>query len=257
MYHHRNRRVLLSCLLAIFCLPMMTAATACELIVGWEPWPPYQFEGDDGQITGLDGDLINAITTEMGCTLTWAQTTWKRQLAGVESGEYNAVMSASHTDERAVWGNFSDVYRQSANHLVLAKKLEGQFDSLESFLAAGKKLGVMKDYHYGDEVMVLLGSDQYRKQVQDTLAANANIKKLSSGRVDGILMDVFVISSLKREMGVADKLAAGSIEVSTDGLHVLFSKVSVDQPTLDRFNAVLSRLKADGTIQKIVDRYSQ
>jgi polar amino acid transport system substrate-binding protein len=241
----------------IYFLGASTTLAACELIVGWEPWPPYQFANDEGQLTGVDGDLITAIGTEMGCKLSWVETTWKRQLAGIESGEISAVMSASHTPERAVFGRFSEIYRQSANHLVVSKALEGQYDSLEAFLDAGKKLGVMKDYHYGDEVMALLGRDQYGRQVQDTILSEANLRKLASGRIDGVLMDAFVISSLKREMGVADKLASSSIEVSTDGLHMLFSKVSVDQQTLDNFNTVLSRLQADGSIQKIIDQYSK
>ena len=241
-------------ILLFFCL-LGPLANACELTVGWEPWPPFEFETADGQVSGLDGDLLATIAGEMNCTLTWVQTTWKRSLAAVESGEINLVMSASHTAERAVWGIYSESYRQSANHLVLGRDLQGKFDSLEAFLTDGKKLGIVKDYFYGEKVMEIIGADQYRKQVRDTLAANGNMKRLASGRVDGILMDAFVAKSLKRELGVEDKIAADSIEVSSHDLFVLFSKSSVEQQTVDEFNAVLARLKADGTIQRLFDQY--
>lgn len=243
--------------LMLLLLAASPITSACELNVAWEPWPPYEFATANGEVSGLDGDLLMAIVGEMDCTVTWVQKTWKRSLAGLESGEVSLVMSASHTEERAVWGRYSDVYRQSSNHLVLGKELQGQFASLEAFLDAGKKLGIVKDYYYGEEVLALISAEKYKKQVFDTLAANANMKKVASGRVDGILMDSFVASSLKREMGIVDKIAADSIEVSSHDLFVLFSKASVDQQTVDEFNKVLDRLKADGTIEQLLDKYSR
>jgi polar amino acid transport system substrate-binding protein len=251
-----HKKDLFGLLLLVF-IAVSPATTACELKIAWEPWPPYQQETDAGEVSGLDGDLLGAIVGEMDCTITWVQSTWKRSLQGVESGEISAVMSAIRTEDRAAWGRYSDVYRQSANHLVLGNDLEGQYDSLEDFLAAGNKLGIVKEYNYGNQVMALIADDQYKMQIRDTLAADANMKRVASGRVDGVLMDVFVASNLKREMSLADKIAASSIEVSSEDLHVLFSKASVDQQTVDDFNSVLARLRAEGALQILFDQYSQ
>ena len=251
-----NNRKFLGLLLLVFSISS-PLASACELKITWEPWPPFEIETADGQVSGLEGDLLTAIVGEMDCTITWVQATWKRSLQDAESGKIDAVLSASYTEERAVWGRFSDVYRQSINHLVMGKDLGGRYGSLEAFLDAGKKLGIVKEYYYGEQVMALITAGQYRKQIYDTLAAEANMKKVASGRVDGALMDSFVASNLKQEMDVADKIAATSIEVSSEDLHVLFSKASVDQQTVDDFNNVLARLKADGTLKKLFDQYSQ
>ncbi|MDX1569210.1 MAG: transporter substrate-binding domain-containing protein [Xanthomonadales bacterium] len=233
------------------------AVGQCQLSVGWEPWPPYQFEAEDGSISGLDGDLMNAIMAEMPCEAEWMAATWKRQLERLQSGKLGAALGASYTPARAEWGRFSEPYRQAVNHLVVTPELDGQFDSLEAFLAAGHKLGVMKDYHYGDDVMATLANAAYSAQIEPTQASEANMLKLTSGRVDGILMDAFVAANLKHEMGVEDKVAAQAIAVSTDDIYALFSKASVDAATVERFNAVLAKLKADGTIQEIIGRYMQ
>ena len=250
-----NRIVLgLVLLLGIAASPI---GSACELKVGWEPWPPYTFEAANGQISGLDSDLLSAIAAEMDCTLSWVQATWKRSLQRVESGEIDALMSAVFTEERAVWALYSNAYRQAANHLVVGKDFQGKYNSLKTFLDAGNKLGIVREYAYGERVMAMIGSDPYKNQIRDTMAANANMIRVASGRVDGVLMDAYVASSLKRELGVSDKIAATSIEVSSHDLHILFSKASVDPGIVDNFNAVLARLKTNGSLQKLFDKYSQ
>lgn len=231
------------------------AATACELAVGWEPWPPYQFEAEEGSISGLDGDLMNAIMAEMPCEASWVAATWKRQLEHLEAGKLDAALGASYTEARAAWGRFSESYRQAVNQLVVRSDLGGQYGSLQQFLAAGHKLGVMKDYHYGENAMALVADAAYADQIEVTVASEANILKLTSERVDGILMDAFVAAHLIREMDVADKVASETIEVSTDDIYALFSRASVDADTVARFNAVLADLKADGTIEEIIARY--
>ena len=229
----------------------------CQLTVGWEPWPPYQYQSEDGTVVGLDADLMRAIADEMPCELEWVPATWKRQLERMKSGKQDAAVGASYTEDRTSWGRYSGTFRESVNHLVVAAALDGRYDSLEAFLSAGHTLGFMQDYHYGPEVMALLQSEAYADQLEATVATEANLLKLATGRVDGILMDAFVAASLKRGLDSAKAARVGdqSIAVSGDDLHVLFSRASVSEDTADRFDAVLERLKADGTIQAIVDRY--
>jgi polar amino acid transport system substrate-binding protein len=237
-------------------LANQTVLAACEMSVGWEPWPPYQLLDESGDVSGVDGDLVSAIMSEMGCTVTWVEASWNQQLQSVESGSLDAAIGASRTPEREVWGLFSEAYRQSANNLVVTTDLAGQHASLEAFLEDGKILGVMLEYHYGDDVMALIGQQEYHSQIQETTANEANMKMLARGRLDGILMDKFVASTMRREMGVDDKVSSASIEVSADPIHMLFSKVSVSAETVGEFNGVLARLQADGTIQAILDKYS-
>lgn len=151
----------------------------------------------------------------------------------------------------------SAVFRQATNYLVLSKGLEGQYKTLDAFLGAGKKLGVVKEYFYGKQVMALITSKAFKKQIRDSLSAEANMKRVVSGRIDGALVDALVAGNLKRQMNAADKVAADLIVVSSENLHVLFSKASVEQQTVDDFNTVLARLEANGTLQKISDRYLQ
>ena len=33
----------------------------CVLKMGWDPWEPYQYEIADGQVFGLDVDLLTAV----------------------------------------------------------------------------------------------------------------------------------------------------------------------------------------------------
>lgn len=233
------------------------AHAQCELSVGWEPWPPYQFDDGQGGVTGVDGDLVSAILSEMDCSIQWVESSWNRQLKSVEAGELDAVIGASLTEERTAWGTFSEVYRRAANQLVVSREEAGRYPSLAAFLADGRILGVMREYHYGDEVMGLLAREEYRNQIQATTNAEANLQLLARGRIHGLLMDRFVAAHLIDKLELSEKIVPNALEVSADDLHVLFSKSSVDAADVARFNTVLARLKGDGTIQGIIDTYAK
>ena len=59
-----NRKFLGLLLLLVFSI-LSPLASACELKITWEPWPPFEIETADGQVSGLEGDLLTVIVGEM------------------------------------------------------------------------------------------------------------------------------------------------------------------------------------------------
>jgi len=227
-----------------------TPATACTLSMGWEEWQPYQYQ-QNGQLTGLDIDLVNAIAEEADCSVTFTEVPWARHLDRLAKGDLQLAAGASRTPEREGFAHFSAPYRTEA--VALLTRSDAAYDDLKAMLAAGGRLGVVREYEYGDAVADLIDSTAYGALVSAVDSDSTNYKKLLAGRIDGMLLDPYAAGALKTELGGATKIAAVLTE---SPIHVMLSKASVEAATVERFNKALETLRSDGTYDAIVGRYT-
>ena len=89
------------------------AAEPCTLRVGWEPYAPFTFADENGEVTGADIDLITAIADAIGCAIVPVELPWARILKEVEQGTLDLSTSTSRTPERDQWALFSRPYRET------------------------------------------------------------------------------------------------------------------------------------------------
>lgn len=227
-----------------------TPAMACTLTMGWEEWPPYQYR-QDGQLTGLDIDLVRAIADEAGCTVTFTEVPWARHLDRLANGDLQLAAGASRTPEREGFAHFSAPYRTEA--VALLTRSDAAYDDLKVMLAAGGRLGVVREYEYGDGVADLIDSTAYGSLVSAVDSDTTNYRKLLAGRIDGMLLDPYAAGALKAELGGATKIAAVLTE---SPIHVMLSKATVESATVERFDRALEALRSKGIYDAIVGRYT-
>lgn len=76
---------------------------------------PFEFEDDNGDFTGIDILLLEAIAEEMGFTIEWQILGFSAAVTALEAGQVDAVMAGmSITDERMEKYDFSDSYYDCA-----------------------------------------------------------------------------------------------------------------------------------------------
>lgn len=234
-----------------------TGARACQLTMGWEPWAPYQYIGDDGDVTGLDVELIGGALAQANCELRLRQTTWRRGLADAERGGLDLVAAAGLTEARRQWAYFSDSYRNDEQVLYVAAGAIDRypFTSLADIIGTNFRLGVGRGVYYGGEFERLSADDAFLRHVYpiDTEAQKYQI--LLAGRVDGFLANPISMSHLLRLGQAQQRLAVHPLTVHASKLYLIFSKKSTTPELAERFNAGLRVLKASGEYDKILERY--
>jgi polar amino acid transport system substrate-binding protein len=248
----------LACWLGALAPQSVAAAEPCALRVGWEPYAPYTFAGEDGQVTGIDVDLLNAIAEAIGCTVGFTQMPWARIIREVETGTLDIATSTSWTPERAEWGLLSMPYRETEIAIYVRGEDEGRFDlgGLVDVPAQGLKLGVIVDYFYGDELERLTEDPAYAMWIDGAPDYATNIRKLLNGRIDGVLAeDVGVMQTELQRLGAADSVVRHPLPLPGEELHFLFSRATVDPALVAQVDAAITRLKADGRLDAIVARY--
>ena len=85
-------------------------------------WPPMEFVDANKQIVGFDIDFINAVAKEAGLQVAVKNTAWDGIFAGVEAGQYDAIISSvTITPERQAKYDFTVPYVQIGQILVVPK----------------------------------------------------------------------------------------------------------------------------------------
>ncbi len=229
----------------------------CQLTIGWDPWEPYQYQDVGGSVTGLDIELIEAMAGRAGCDLMYEENDWAALLNRVREGAVDVILGATQTQDRASYGWFSDPYRSESFGLFVRSGEANNYsdNTLAALLDKSFKVGVTNQYIYGDEVMALQDDPKYSEKFQAVTVGEANFERLRNFEIDGFLEDPFVAAAVIRRKGLHEDIEAHPIVIETGEVRLMFSRASVSEDVVNRFNASLAEMKQDGTHESLMQKY--
>ena len=206
-------------------------------------FPPYEMTTDSGEFEGIDIETAQAIADKLGLELQIDDMDFDAALLSVQQGKADIVMAGvTVTDERKAVMDFSDSYATGIQSIIVP---EGS-DITSPDDLAGKKIGTQRGttgYIYcsddfGDDNVVAY---------DDGLTA---VQALNNGQVDAV---------------VIDNAPAQEFIAANPGLKLLDTAYVEESYAIgvgkgntelkDAINTALEELKADGTLQAIVDKY--
>jgi polar amino acid transport system substrate-binding protein len=235
------------------------AQSRCSLRLGFEAWEPYQFMGLDNKASGLDIELMQAVASEMNCQLDLKQGTWVELMAQLKAGEVDLLLGASVTPAREEFAYFSKSYRKEQFVMFVRTAASASLPqtTLDEFLAAGKKVGIVSEYYYGSDFANFLADEKFKAQFVEASLSELNIARLLDEEIDGMIEDSFVARSMLRRKGLEQQIGRHSIELSSGDVFVMFSKKSVTPEQVSAFNDALTAIVKNGKYQQILDKYQQ
>ena len=205
-------------------------------------FPPYEMTTDAGEFEGIDIETAQAIADKLGLELQIDDMDFDAALLSVQQGMADIVMAGvTVTDERKAVMDFSDSYATGIQSIIVP---EGS-DIASPDDLAGKKIGTQRGttgYIYcsddfGDENVVAY---------DDGLTA---VQALNNGQVDAVVID----NAPAKEFVAANP---GLVILDTSYAEEDYAiGVAKGSSLKDAVNAALEELKADGTLQSIVDKY--
>jgi len=239
-----TRRQLLSAIAALT-LALTTSGAHAEgsiRAVTDATFPPMEFV-KDGRRTGFDIELVEALGRAMGKTIEWIDIDFKGLIPALQAGRADIAVSAIYiTDDRKKVVDFTDAYY--AGGLVVLTKKDGPIKALKDL--DGRKVSVQ----VGTKSVNYL-RDNYPKVQRIEVEKNQEMFNLVQiGRSDA---------------AVTGKPAAKLFAQSTTDLTVLDEQITTEEygiavpkskPELTAgINAALKQLKADGTYERIVNKW--
>jgi len=230
---------------------------ACDLVMGWDPWEPYQYEVAGGQVFGLDVDLLTAVVRNTDCEISFQKGSWRELLQQLKEGEIDLLAGATQTAERDDFAYFTTPYRDEEFllHIAPARMAEFQDQSLEQLLTGGIRIGVIDDYLYGEPIAAWQDSDEFSEQFVYSAMAETNFSRLLDGQVQGIIEDKFVGAAIIRHKSLGESVVAHPQRFGSRPVSIMVSKASVSEALFKQINQSVQDLRENGAIDKILAQY--
>ena len=206
-------------------------------------FPPYETTTDSGELEGIDIDVAAAVAEKLGLELQVDDMDFDAALLAAQNGKSDMVMAGvTVTDERLKVMDFSDTYAEGIQSIIV--KEDSPIASPDDL--ADKMIGTQRG-----TTGYLYCSDDFG---EDAVVAYDNgltaVQSLNNGQVDAVVID--------------NEPAKAYVE-SNPGLKILDTSYAEEDyaigmnksntALLEAVNAALEELKADGTLQAIVDKY--
>ena len=213
-------------------------------------YPPYGYMDENGEYTGFDLELAQAVCDLEGWELVKTPISWDSKDMELESGTIDCIWNGFTMNGREADYNWSDPYVDNSQVMVVAENSGIEtFDDL-----AGKVVGVQA----ASAALQLLQDEEGQKALADTFGAlqefadyNSAFVELQAGSVQAVAMDI----------GVAQY----QIKTRGEGFKIMDEKLNSEKYAIgfklgneelrDKVNADLQTLLADGTFDELAEKY--
>lgn len=213
-------------------------------------YPPYGYMDENGEYTGFDLELAQAVCDLEGWELVKTPIAWDSKDMELESGTIDCIWNGFTMNGREDDYTWSDPYVDNSQAMVVAENSGIEtFDDL-----AGKVVGVQA----ASAALQLLQDGGSQKELADTFGSiqefadyNSAFVELQAGSVQAVAMDI----------GVAQY----QIKTRGEGFKIMDEKLNSEKYAIgfklgneelrDTVNADLQKLLEDGTFDELAEKY--
>ncbi|WP_339485651.1 ABC transporter substrate-binding protein [Pseudomonas sp. EL_65y_Pfl2_R95] len=235
--------------------PLAMADDAKPLRIGIEAaYPPFAFKTPDGQITGFDYDIGNALCEQMQVKCKWIEQEFDGLIPALKVRKFDAVLSSmTITEDRLKSVDFSKKYYHTPAKLGMKA---GTVINDPLVDLKGKKVGVQRASiydRYATDVLAPAGVEVVRYSSQNEIFLD-----LTAGRVDATLADAVNIDDgfLKTDAGKGFALVGPDFNEKKyfgEGAGIAVRKG--DTELADKISAAIQDIRANGKYKEVQDKY--
>ena len=205
-------------------------------------FPPYESTDDAGQFIGIDVEIAQAIADKLGLELQIDDMDFDAALLAAQNGKSDIVMAGvTVNEERLAVMNFSDSYSTGVQSVIVKEGSTVTLDNLGDHMI-GTQRGTTGNIYCSDDY-----GDEHVVAYDNGITA---VQALVNGQVDAVVIDDAPARSL---VAANNGLVILDTEYAVEDYAIGISKSNTG--LLDAVNSALAELKADGTVQGIVDKY--
>lgn len=214
-------------------------------------YPPFSMIAPNGQLSGFDIDIANALCAEMKITCQMVQQEWDGMIPALNARKFDMIVaSMTITEERRQRVDFSNPYYDVPSRWV-AKK--GAFKDHSPEALRGKTIIVLRNSPRARFVAA-----NYPNSTPLLVAKETDVyMELAAGRGD-IGFGSSVVSSeafLKRPEGANFEQVGATVVLDRTagaGVGIAFRK---EDPMRERVNQALTAIRSNGVYQALVKKY--
>jgi branched-chain amino acid transport system substrate-binding protein len=229
-------------------VPETKVETKTYVVATDAAFPPMEFVDENKNIAGFDIDLLNAIAEAMGFKVEWKNTAWDGIFAGLESGDYDAIMSSvTIRDDRAEKYDFTEPYINSGQAIVV---MADDTEIMSEPDLVGRKIGAQ---------IGTTGAFAVEEIENATLSEYDTIDlallDLVGGQVEAVVVDVPIAA----DYALASEQFAGKLKIVGEPITEEFYGALVNKGQnaefVTLFNEGLAKVRASGQYDEIYTKW--
>lgn len=214
-------------------------------------YEPYEIIDTDGNLTGFDIELMEALALEAGLEIEWKDVDFDGIIAGLQSGQADiAIAGISPTKERKDMVDFSDIYYNTESGLTNffvydSENSYSSFDDLDGLIVSAQ-MGTVQA-----SLLQTLSSEY--NFILDLRNTNTQIvEEIKAKRIDVLVVESLIADSILEINTTLIKTGFESTLDDTSGNAIAFSK---DSEYVTVLNIALETLKENGTLDTLIAKW--
>lgn len=214
-------------------------------------YPPFEFLDENNELTGFDIDLAKAICTEIKAECTFSNQPFDSLIPSLRYRRFDAIIAGMDiTPARQQQVDFSRPYFENSASFVAGKR-KG-FKSADDL--KGKVVGVQNGSTF--QTYMVDKFEQHGVSIRPYETVQNAFLDMTNGRVDAVFADTAVANDWLIERGGGQYGHVGEDIKDAEYFGVGYGiAVRKNDALKGRIDTALTTLKANGTWQKIHDRY--
>lgn len=212
-------------------------------------FPPYEMVADDGSFEGIDVEVAGLIAQKLGLELVVDDMGFTAALEAVQNGKSDIAMGAiTVNEERKASMDFTDSYATGIQVVIVPEGSPiASIDDLANAALIGTQEGTT-GYAYCSDTPENGGYGEEHVVAYESGAVA--IQALLSGQVDCVVIDD---QPAQAYVKANPSLVILDTEFTVEDYAIAVAKGNTAM--LEKVNQALSELIADGSVQKVIDKY--
>lgn len=210
---------------------------------------PFEFEDENGNIVGIDMDILAAVAEDQGFTYDLHYIGWDAAIAECQAGQADGMIAgASITDERKQNGwIFSDGYYDATQGMAV--KSDSKIETIEDLKGQTVvvKNGTMSD-QYATELSKKIGFTVTRVSTSPDM-----YQQVTGGQAAACFDDTPILKYSIKTGELDMKFVEGTENDPAAYGMAIFN--ADNQDLIDKFNAGLANIKSNGKYDEIIEKY--
>ena len=217
-----------------------------KMTIGYTVYEPMNYTDADGNFTGFDTELATAVCEKLGVEPEFVEINWDTKIVELDAKSIDCIWNGmTLTDD--IQANTACTKAYAKNAQVVVMKADADYSSTADLVG---KTVVAEASSAGESAInddeSLSQADYVSKSVQTDC-----LMEVAAGTADAAVLDLTLASAMIGDGTDYADLAIKD-ELNAEEYGVAFRKGS---DAADAVNAAFDELKADGTLQAIVDKY--
>lgn len=215
-------------------------------------YAPYEIVDTDGNLTGFDIELMEAIADKMGIVIEWSDVSFDGIIASIETGQAEiAIAGLSPTADRKEQVDFSTVYYNADSGLTNFLLFDSEDNTIETL---DDLTGLIVAAQTGTVQAGFLESvkDDYGFTVEYRTDNTAIIQEILTGNIDALVVEYAASEEILSVNTDLSKVGFESYLDDTSGNAIAITKGS---EYLDSINTAIVSLQEDGTIDTLIAKW--